>query len=583
MCILPLDYLVSCHVCEEKVSMKRVAIIGVLVVMVLFLAGCSKQSVAFDAQNETPITLQEVARGKTVQMPDTPEKTGHRFLGWYTDISGGEKWDFSSPVETNLNLYGVWEPELFSVVFDFGIPATEPLETTVPYGQRPQLPPVSDRDGYRFTGWFSDSELTKPFDIQQPIVEDTRVYAGWEKLAYPLRYHVEGVAESSIPQDQAHYGGSEVDIVGNPVREGFRFVGWNTQPDGLGDSFQPGQTLTMQHDAMDLYAQWAKPVSTFDAGSFHSMVLLDDGTLLATGNNGNGQLGNGNRVGQMQSVAIAHDVRMVSAGGGHTLFIDNDGVLWGMGANYEGQLGGSSLFPKTSPIRITGGVVSISAGGSHSMILKEDRTLWTMGNNEDGQLGDGSITNRSTPVRIADKVTGISAGSYHSAFIKEDGSLWTMGWNRDGQLGDGSTNSRSKPVRIDTTVAKVSAGGNHTLFVKDDGSLWAMGSNESGQLGDGGTTSQSTPVLVARDVVEVVAAAAHSLYIDRDGTLWGTGDNSAGQLAKDGNSGYKVWTKIGDDVGAISAGDGFSIILGKDGILKALGANDYGQLGEWKE
>lgn len=563
--------------------MKRVFLASLVVFLVLFIVGCSKQSIAFDAQNETPIFLQEVSRGKTVHMPDEPTREGYEFLGWYTDISGGEKWDFSSPVTTNLNLYGHWEPLLFSIEFILGIPETMSVEMTIPYGQVPKAPVVPEREGYRFTGWFADAELTEPYDMHQSVVEDTVVYAGWEKLTYALVYHVDGADDLSLPPEQVFSGESEIQVADKPIREGYVFVAWNTQSDGQGESYLPGEIIITGYAAMELYAQWAKPVAQIDAGSYHSMVLLDDGTLLAVGNNGNGQLGNGNRVGQVQSVAIAHDVRMVSAGGGHTLFVDNDGVSWGMGANYEGQLGSSSLFPKTSPIRITAEVAAISAGGSHSMILKEDGTLWTMGNNEDGQLGDGSTTNRSTPVRITDNVMGISAGSYHSAFIKKDGSLWTMGWNQDGQLGDGSTNSRSNPVRIDTAVAKVSAGGTHTLFVKEDGSLWAMGSNGNGQLGDGGTTSQSTPVLVAEDVVEVVAAAAHSLYIDSNGTLWGTGDNSAGQLVKDGDPGYKVWTKIGNDVGMISAGDGFSIILGKDGILKALGANDYGQLGEWKE
>lgn len=561
--------------------MKRVFLASLVVFLVLFIVGCSKQSVAFDAQNETPIFLQEVSRGKTVQMPDEPTREGYDFLGWYTDISGGEKWDFSSPVTTNLNLYGHWEPLLFSIEFILGIHDTMSVEMTLPYGQVPKAPVVPEREGYRFTGWFTDAELTEPYDMHQPVVEDTVVYAGWEKLTYTLVYHVAGADDLSLPPEQIFYGESEIQVADKPIREGYAFVAWNTQSDGQGESYLPGEIIVTGYTAMELYAQWAKPVAQIDAGSYHTLVLYSEGTLVATGNNGNGQLGNGTRIGQDKSIVVAENVAMIRAGGGHSLFIDNDGVLWGMGANYEGQLGSGSLFPKTSPIEIANDVASVAAGGSHSMILKKDGTLWTIGNNEDGQLGDGSSTNRSTPVRIADNVKSVSAGLYHSAYVKEDGSLWTMGWNQDGQLGDGSTVSRSKSVRIDEQVAKVSAGGNQTFYIKEDGSLWATGANGSNQLGAGGTIAQLTPVLVSKDVVDVATGATHSLHIDRNGSLWGVGDNSAGQLTSDGTPVYRQWVKIGEDVKAVSAGDGFSIILRNDGQVSALGANDYGQLGEW--
>ena len=42
-----------------------------------------------------------------------------------------------------------------------------------------------------------------------------------------------------------------------PTREGYRFTGWNTQPDGSGTPYQPGDAFGPVFSNADLYAQWA--------------------------------------------------------------------------------------------------------------------------------------------------------------------------------------------------------------------------------------------------------------------------------------------------------------------------------------
>ena len=38
------------------------------------------------------------------------------------------------------------------------------------------------REGYKFTGWYSDKACTVPFDFEQVIKKTTTIYAGWEKI-----------------------------------------------------------------------------------------------------------------------------------------------------------------------------------------------------------------------------------------------------------------------------------------------------------------------------------------------------------------------------------------------------------------
>lgn len=47
----------------------------------------------------------QVVNGKT-SAPDTPVKSGYRFVGWY---NGNAKWDFDTPVTENLTLTAKWE------------------------------------------------------------------------------------------------------------------------------------------------------------------------------------------------------------------------------------------------------------------------------------------------------------------------------------------------------------------------------------------------------------------------------------------------------------------------------------------
>ena len=46
-------------------------------------------------------------------------------------------------------------------------------------------PAEPGREGYTFGGWFTDKELTKPYDPAAPILEDTNLYPLWVKIVTP--------------------------------------------------------------------------------------------------------------------------------------------------------------------------------------------------------------------------------------------------------------------------------------------------------------------------------------------------------------------------------------------------------------
>ena len=112
-------------------------------------------------------------------------------------------------------------------------------------------------------------------------------------------------------------------------------------------------------------------------------------------------------------------ISAISAGR-HSLFVDTNGSLWATGENGLGQLGDGNNTDRFSYLRVVDeNVTAVAAGYLHSLFLKKDGTLWAMGQNSDGQLGDGTNTSRSVPTQVASDVVAVAAGWHHSMFLKD--------------------------------------------------------------------------------------------------------------------------------------------------------------------
>ena len=362
------------------------------------------------------------------------------------------------------------------------------------------------------------------------------------------------------------------------------------------------------------------------AGDLHTKYLKSDGTLWGTGNNSDGQLGDGtttNRTNPVQVVdsggAPITGVSMVSAGGSHTVYLKADGTVMTVGANGSGQLGDGTTTDRSNPVQVVHSastpipfpqisIKATAAGYYHTVNLKSDGTVWAVGKNSSGQLGDGTTTNRPIPVQVVDSggnpltgVVGISASEAHTTYLKSDGTVWATGKNQYGQLGDGTTTDRSNPVQVMdaggspiTGVVGIAAGGNHTTFLKSDGTVWAAGRNDYGQLGDGTTTERLNPMQVVdaggsplTGVEGISAGANHTMCLKSDGTVWAVGLNNAGQLGDGSNVNRSNPVQVVDAGGSslngvvrIAMGQYHSTYLKSDGTVWAAGRNYYGQLGD---
>ena len=336
-----------------------------------------------------------------------------------------------------------------------------------------------------------------------------------------------------------------------------------------------------------------------------TLILKSDGTVWSWGLNDYGQLGDGSLTDQSSPTQViglsGATIASVAAGGYHSLALKSDGTVLAWGENGDGQLGDGS--PSWSrgigpvPVKNLTGVVALAAGYWHSLALKSDGTVWTWGTNGKGQLGDGTTNAQSVPVQVSGLtgVIAIAAGTDFNLALKSDGTVWGWGADNQGQLGDNNDGSvdtfRKVPVRATglTGITAISGGYEHGLALKSDGTVWAWGRNDEYECGVAYSGhGERVPVQVTSlsGITGLVAGGWHSLALKSNGTVWGWGSNYYREL------GSLNWTDVNyqtpvqtsslttGSVAALVAGVNHSLAMKSDGTLFSWGDNGHGELGD---
>ncbi len=123
----------------------------------------------------------QVRMDEAIPMPATPEREGYWFGGWYEDARLSAPFDFSRPRSGDTDLYARWI-QIVTLRFD-SWSGSEVAPVYTAWGEAPVLPAAPSREGYRFAGWYRDSEFRTPFDGDAGMTGDETVYARWDKLA----------------------------------------------------------------------------------------------------------------------------------------------------------------------------------------------------------------------------------------------------------------------------------------------------------------------------------------------------------------------------------------------------------------
>ncbi|MDA3790497.1 MAG: MopE-related protein [Desulfobacula sp.] len=253
------------------------------------------------------------------------------------------------------------------------------------------------------------------------------------------------------------------------------------------------------------------------AGDAHSVGLMIDGSVLAIGDNRDGQC----------DVSSWKNIEQVAAGWYHTLGIKTDGTAVAVGWNGTGQCDVSSWHD----------IKQIAGSWRHTVGLKTNGTVLAVGDNNHGNCDVSSWNN----------IQQVAAGFYHTLGLKNDGRILAAGSNFAGQCDVSSWDN----------IKQVVAGDAHTVALKYDGTVLAVGDNSSGQCDVSSWT----------DITQIAAGFYHTLGIKTDGTVVAVGDYWDGQCD------VSSWSNIIQ----IAAGDAHTVGLKNDGTVVAVGSNADGQ------
>lgn len=265
--------------------------------------------VTFDSAGGTEVAPQTVEYGATVTKPADPTRDHFTFAGWYED---GMEFDFTKPVEGNVELTAMWTPVTYAVDFEANGGTPVPDTQHVAYGGYVMEPDAPAKADCIFDGWYADVDVTdaitdaeaaeirsdpnayqwiwivdKPgggytarvefdFDgdaVDQPIT----LHARWNDAAHTVSFNANGGAGAPQAQSVEH-GMTAVAPEATLTLKDMSFTGWYTNAACDEDALFRFDTPIMSD--LTLYAGWKTEEHLVTFVAQDGIALDDDGNVL---------------------------------------------------------------------------------------------------------------------------------------------------------------------------------------------------------------------------------------------------------------------------------------------------------------
>lgn len=196
-------------------------------------------------------------------------RTGYTFQNWNTSPDGTG--DAYSPadlltLDSDVTLYAIWTPNPYKVAYDANTGDGTMPDQSFQYDTAQNLNANRfAKPGWTFTGWNTkpDGSGTAYEDAQQVTnltAQDggeITLYAQWTADPAALHYDANAQDATGETPDSTGMTGDTVTVAENGYRhEGYTFTGWNTMPDGSGDTVNPDDPYTLPAGDTTVYAQW---------------------------------------------------------------------------------------------------------------------------------------------------------------------------------------------------------------------------------------------------------------------------------------------------------------------------------------
>ena len=239
-------------------------------------------------------------------------------------------------------------------------------------------------------------------------------------------------------------------------------------------------------------------------------------------------------------------------------------------------------------------VPQVEEGENWTAVLKEDGTVWTSGYNVYGQLGDGTTTNSNIPIQVKidentylTNVKKIESSYYSILALTTDGEVYAWGYNDYGYLGQGDTTNRSYATKVKgingngylENIIDMTMTHNAAVAIDKDGKIIGWGYGPQHALMGEPTTYVPIELNKLSGAITVDSGVDDVEVILSNGETWGWGHNLKGSLGNGTTSSTSDIIKIGNDITEIELQGYSGYILKEDKTVWSSGRNDYGQLG----
>lgn len=248
------------------------------------------------------ITLATLAKDDDCWDSSMLTRPGHTQLGWSQDSQATQAQAEVTMVEGGMTVYAVWvgNPVL---TYDTNKPNTwngqmpsTPASVSVAYntaaadGSGWRAGDTTKIRGYRFLGWYTGPQDNAGlYDWTRPLTGSVTVYAHWERLKASVIYDRNAKDAKGSHANTTGWQYSDVTVPSDTSksfkRDGYVFLGWDTQADGNGTAYKDGSQVPLQDKDITLYAQWQPVFEQFTPTGGVSLPLLVAGgvTLLVMG------------------------------------------------------------------------------------------------------------------------------------------------------------------------------------------------------------------------------------------------------------------------------------------------------------
>lgn len=195
---------------------------------------------------------------------NTYTRTGYSFESW-SDGNGNYYVDQASvknlATSGTVTLWVKWKPNTYKVTLDDGSGKTTTINVTYDSKYSGLADPV--KDGYNFTGWYTDKGVLVSKDTVVKITADQTLYAHWDKDKIRITFNANG-GTSEMSQKLVSFD-TKYGILPSAEKTGYEFGGWYLD-EALTKKITEETTVKITEN-QEVYAMWTqkKLIVTFNA------------------------------------------------------------------------------------------------------------------------------------------------------------------------------------------------------------------------------------------------------------------------------------------------------------------------------